>query len=130
MDVDLLQECHSSGVSEDHPVAGIPAYAYGPGLLDGSHGPDEAVEIEDIYRCALVNALASVRLLSRGVMVYDPSVRDVSTGTPAADVPPGGAVPMLPHSSGGPCPMRQKDTAVMPRPWYRRSLSRIERVSS
>jgi succinyl-diaminopimelate desuccinylase len=96
MDVDILQECHSSGVAEDHPVAGaladcidavtgsrpdftmcpgaleirwyarkgIPAFAYGPGLLDVSHGPNEAVDIESIHQNALVYALAAVRLLS------------------------------------------------------------------
>jgi succinyl-diaminopimelate desuccinylase len=96
LDVDLLQECHSSGVPEDHPVAGvladcidgvtgrrpdftmcpgaleirwyarkgIPAFAYGPGFLDVSHGPHEAVDIESIHQNALVYALAAVRLLS------------------------------------------------------------------
>jgi succinyl-diaminopimelate desuccinylase len=96
MDVDTLQECHSSGVAEDHPVAGaladcidavtgarpaftmcpgaleirwyarkgIPAFAYGPGLLDVSHGPDEAVEIGSIRQHALIYALAAVHLLS------------------------------------------------------------------
>jgi len=96
MDVDILQECRSSGVREDHPVAGvladcidavtgsrpdftmcpgaleirwyarkgIPAFAYGPGMLDVSHGPNEAVDIELIHQNALVYALAAVRLLS------------------------------------------------------------------
>jgi succinyl-diaminopimelate desuccinylase len=96
MDIDLLQECHSSMVSEDHPVAGalaecidavtgtrpdftmcpgaleirwyarkgIPAFAYGPGLLEVSHGPHEAIDIESIYQNALIYALAAVRLLS------------------------------------------------------------------
>ena len=96
LDVELLQECCSSGVAEDHPVAGtlvecidaviggrpvfsmcpgaleirwyarkgIPAYAYGPGLLEVSHGPQEAIEVEGIVQCALVYALAAVRLLS------------------------------------------------------------------
>jgi succinyl-diaminopimelate desuccinylase len=96
MDIDLLQECHSSMVSEDHPVAGalaecidavtgtrpdftmcpgaleirwyarkgIPAFAYGPGLLEVSHGPHEVVDIESVYQNALVYALTAVRLLS------------------------------------------------------------------
>jgi succinyl-diaminopimelate desuccinylase len=96
IDVDLLQECHSSGVSEDHPVAvalaecidavtgtrpaftmcpgaleirwyarkGIPAFAYGPGLLDVSHDPQEAVAIESLHQNALVYALTAVCLLS------------------------------------------------------------------
>ena len=96
MDVEVLQEASSSGVSEDHPVAqalaetvqtvvgerprftmcpglleirwyackGIPAFAYGPGPLEVSHGPDEAIEIERIYQHTLVYALTAVRLLS------------------------------------------------------------------
>jgi len=96
MDVEVLQECHSSGVPEDGPVAaalaecieavtgtrpeftmcpgaleirwyarrGIPAFAYGPGLLEVSHGPREAVDLESLYRNVLVYALAAVRLLS------------------------------------------------------------------
>jgi acetylornithine deacetylase/succinyl-diaminopimelate desuccinylase-like protein len=96
MDIDLLQECCSSGVSEDDPVAcalaecidavtgkrpdftmcpgaleirwyarkGIPAFAYGPGFLEVSHGPQEAIDIEGIYQNVLVYALAAVRLLS------------------------------------------------------------------
>jgi succinyl-diaminopimelate desuccinylase len=96
LDVEVLQECDSSGVAEDHPVAavlaecvetvtgtrpafsmcpgaleirwyarrGIPAFAYGPGLLDVSHGPQEDVEVESLFRSTLVYALAAVRLLS------------------------------------------------------------------
>lgn len=96
MDVDILQEAYSSGVSEDHPVAqalaetihtvigehprfsmcpglletrwyarkGIPAFAYGPGLLEVSHGPDEAIEIQHIYRHTLIYALTAARLLA------------------------------------------------------------------
>jgi acetylornithine deacetylase/succinyl-diaminopimelate desuccinylase family protein len=43
---------------------GIPAFAYGPGLLEVSHGPREAVEIERIYQGALIYALAAARLLA------------------------------------------------------------------
>jgi acetylornithine deacetylase/succinyl-diaminopimelate desuccinylase family protein len=43
---------------------GIPAFAYGPGLLEVSHGPHEAIEIERIYRHALIYALAAARLLA------------------------------------------------------------------
>jgi acetylornithine deacetylase/succinyl-diaminopimelate desuccinylase family protein len=96
LDVEVLQEGYSSGVSEDHPVAltlaetveavtgkrpafemcpgileirwyarnGIPAFAYGPGLLEISHGPHEAIEIERIYQDTLVYALTATRLLS------------------------------------------------------------------
>jgi succinyl-diaminopimelate desuccinylase len=96
LDVEVLQEGYSSGVSEDHRVAriladtiegvvgerptfamcpgiletrwyarkGIPAFAYGPGLLEVSHGPREAIEIERIYQHTLLYALAAARLLS------------------------------------------------------------------
>jgi acetylornithine deacetylase/succinyl-diaminopimelate desuccinylase-like protein len=43
---------------------GIPAFAYGPGLLEVSHGPHEAIEIERIYQCTLVYALTAARLLA------------------------------------------------------------------
>jgi acetylornithine deacetylase/succinyl-diaminopimelate desuccinylase-like protein len=43
---------------------GIPAFAYGPGLLEVSHGPDEAIEIEHLYRHTLIYALTAARLLA------------------------------------------------------------------
>ena len=96
MDVEILQEACSSGVSEDHPVAqalaetvetvigerprftmcpglleirwyarkGIPAFAYGPGLLEVSHGPHEAITVERIYQHTLIYALTAARLLA------------------------------------------------------------------
>ena len=43
---------------------GIPAFAYGPGLLTVSHGPNEFVPIERIVECAKIYALAAADLLS------------------------------------------------------------------
>ncbi len=43
---------------------GIPAFAYGPGLLEVSHGPHEAIEIERIYQYTIIYALLAARLLS------------------------------------------------------------------
>lgn len=43
---------------------GIPAYAYGPGLLEISHGQEEYVRIRDILNCTMVYALTALRLLS------------------------------------------------------------------
>jgi len=43
--------------------AGVPAFAYGPGRLDVSHGPDEHVEVDALIRCATVYALTIRRLL-------------------------------------------------------------------
>jgi acetylornithine deacetylase/succinyl-diaminopimelate desuccinylase-like protein len=43
---------------------GIPAFAYGPGLLEVAHGPHEVIEIERIYQTAIIYALTAARLLS------------------------------------------------------------------
>ena len=43
---------------------GIPALAYGPGLLSVSHGPSEFVSVPRLVECAEVYARAAVRLLS------------------------------------------------------------------
>ena len=42
---------------------GIPAFAYGPGLLEVSHGPEELVEEAAVRRCAAVYALFAAELL-------------------------------------------------------------------
>jgi succinyl-diaminopimelate desuccinylase len=44
---------------------GIPAFAYGPGLLTVSHGPDEFVPVDRIVQCAQVYALAAAELLAK-----------------------------------------------------------------
>jgi len=44
---------------------GIPAFAYGPGLLSVSHGPNEFVPVENIVECAQVYALTAAKLLGR-----------------------------------------------------------------
>jgi succinyl-diaminopimelate desuccinylase len=43
--------------------AGIPAFAYGPGRLDVSHGPDEHVEVDALVRASTVYALTILRVL-------------------------------------------------------------------
>jgi len=43
---------------------GDPGVSQGPGGLDVSHGPDEAVDIGRIHENALVYALAAMRPLS------------------------------------------------------------------
>jgi succinyl-diaminopimelate desuccinylase len=43
---------------------GIPAFAYGPGLLSVSHGPNEFVPIDRMVECAQVYALAAHELLA------------------------------------------------------------------
>ena len=42
---------------------GLPAFAYGPGLLAVSHGPDEYVPIDRIVQCAQIYALTAAELL-------------------------------------------------------------------
>jgi succinyl-diaminopimelate desuccinylase len=43
---------------------GVPAFAFGPGLLTVSHGPNEFVPICNIVRCAEIYALTAADLLS------------------------------------------------------------------
>ncbi len=42
---------------------GMPAFAYGPGLLPVSHGPHEFVRVRNIHDCALVYAMTAVKFL-------------------------------------------------------------------
>ena len=41
----------------------ISAFAYGPGLLTVSHGPNEFVPIRNIAQCALIYALTAAEML-------------------------------------------------------------------
>jgi len=59
------QFCICPGLLETrfYGALGIPAYAYGPGLLSVAHGPDEYVDLRKISECAAVYAVAAQRLL-------------------------------------------------------------------
>lgn len=46
-----------------YAARGIPAFAYGPGLLTVSHGPNEFVPIPNIAQCALIYALTAADAL-------------------------------------------------------------------
>ena len=46
-----------------YAARGIPAFAYGPGLLTVSHGPNEFVPIRNIAQCAEIYALAAAEML-------------------------------------------------------------------
>jgi len=44
---------------------GIPAYAYGPGILEASHKPDEYVQIAEVLNCTTIYALTVMRVIER-----------------------------------------------------------------
>ena len=46
-----------------YAARGVPALAYGPGILAVSHGPRDFVKIERRVQCAKVYALAAIRML-------------------------------------------------------------------
>jgi succinyl-diaminopimelate desuccinylase len=46
-----------------YAAQGIPAFAYGPGLLSVSHGPNEFVPIRNIALCAMIYAFTAAELL-------------------------------------------------------------------
>lgn len=48
-----------------YAARGIPALAYGPGLLSVSHGPNEFVPTRNIAQCALIYALTAAEALNR-----------------------------------------------------------------
>jgi len=43
---------------------GIPAFAYGPGILAVSHGPHEFVRISRMIECAKIYALTAADILA------------------------------------------------------------------
>jgi succinyl-diaminopimelate desuccinylase len=47
-----------------YALRGIPAYAYGPGRLEVSHGPNEFIEEAAMRRCAAVYALFAGEMLA------------------------------------------------------------------
>lgn len=47
-----------------YSARGIAAFAYGPGLLTVSHGPNEFVPIRNLTQCALIYALTAAEMLS------------------------------------------------------------------
>jgi succinyl-diaminopimelate desuccinylase len=46
-----------------YAARGIPAYAYGPGLLSVAHGPNEYVDLRKVIECAGIYALAAAEVL-------------------------------------------------------------------
>jgi acetylornithine deacetylase/succinyl-diaminopimelate desuccinylase-like protein len=46
-----------------YAARGIPAYAYGPGMLSVAHGPNEFVDLRRVQECAVIYALTAAGLL-------------------------------------------------------------------
>ena len=46
-----------------YAALGIPAYAYGPGLLSVAHGPNEYVDLRKVRECAAIYALTAIGML-------------------------------------------------------------------
>jgi acetylornithine deacetylase/succinyl-diaminopimelate desuccinylase family protein len=46
-----------------YAAQGVPAYAYGPGLLAVAHGPNEYVDLRRMVDCAAIYALAAMEML-------------------------------------------------------------------
>src|SRR6266436_5321851 len=47
-----------------YAAQGIPAYAYGPGLLSVAHGPNEYVDLRNVIESAAIYALAAIQTLN------------------------------------------------------------------
>jgi succinyl-diaminopimelate desuccinylase len=46
-----------------YAAQGVPAYAYGPGLLSVAHGPNEYVDLRNVVDCAAIYALVAMEML-------------------------------------------------------------------
>jgi acetylornithine deacetylase/succinyl-diaminopimelate desuccinylase family protein len=47
-----------------YAARGVPAFAYGPGLLSVAHGPKEFVRLDAVLECATIYALTAARVLA------------------------------------------------------------------
>jgi len=47
-----------------YAAMGIPAYAYGPGLLSVAHGPNEYVDLRRVRDCGAIYALTAIEMLN------------------------------------------------------------------
>ena len=48
-----------------YAARGMPAYAYGPGLLSVAHGPKEYVDMRRVAKCAAIYALTAMKILNK-----------------------------------------------------------------
>ena len=46
-----------------YAAAGVPAYAYGPGLISVAHGPNECVDMRRVLDCAAIYTLTAMEML-------------------------------------------------------------------
>src|SRR5713101_4213685 len=46
-----------------YAAQGVPAYAYGPGMLSVAHGPNEYVDLRKMVDCAAIYALTAIEML-------------------------------------------------------------------
>jgi len=46
-----------------YSAQGVPAYAFGPGLLAVAHGPNEYIDLRKVAECAAIYALTAIELL-------------------------------------------------------------------
>jgi acetylornithine deacetylase/succinyl-diaminopimelate desuccinylase-like protein len=58
-----FEMCPGLLVTRFYAAHGVPAFAYGPGSLTVSHGPNEFVPIRNIVRCAEIYALTAAWML-------------------------------------------------------------------
>jgi succinyl-diaminopimelate desuccinylase len=58
-----FEMCPSLLETRFYAARGIPAFAYGPGLLTVSHGPNEFVPVRNLVQCALIYALTAAEML-------------------------------------------------------------------
>jgi succinyl-diaminopimelate desuccinylase len=64
-DVPRFETCPGLLETRFYAAQGIPAYAYGPGLLSVAHGPNEYVDMRKIIECAGIYALTAREVLNR-----------------------------------------------------------------
>ena len=59
----IFEMCPGLLETRFYSAQGIPAYAYGPGLLTVAHGPNEYLDLRKVTECAAIYALAAAELL-------------------------------------------------------------------
>jgi acetylornithine deacetylase/succinyl-diaminopimelate desuccinylase-like protein len=60
----VVETCPGLLETRFYAERGIPAFAYGPGILAVSHGPNEFVKLSAVAACAKVYALTAMRALA------------------------------------------------------------------